>query len=176
VRPIAEETFRSYLEAFNRADVPALVALYAEQTDFRNPFSPAPLTSRAAVQAFVAPMFEAYSAMQAEPDGVLVAGDCLAARLTIQARHTGELAQPAAVRPAGAQQPAGARQPARPRQPAGLIQPARAIQPTGRTVRLRTAEFLRVNSEGLIAEHERIFDSAAVLVQLGVGGAGGWAG
>lgn len=139
-----EETFRSYVEAFNRADVPALVALYAEPTEFRNPFSPAPLTTRAAVHAFVAPMFEAYSDMRAQPDDVLVAGDCLATRVTIQARHTGELKQPTG-----------------------------AIQPTGKIVRLRTAEFLRVDSDGLIAEHERIFDSAAVLVQLGLGGAGG---
>src|SRR6516165_3254850 len=125
----AEETFRSYLEAFNRGDVPALVSLYAESTEFRNPFSPTPLTSRAAVHAFVAPMFEAYSDMRAEPDGVLVAGDSLATRVTIRARHTGELTQPTG-----------------------------AIQPTGKTIQLRTAEFFRVDSEGLIAEHERIFD------------------
>jgi hypothetical protein len=31
---------------------------------------------------------------------------------------------------------------------------------------MRTAEFLRVDTDGLIVEHERIFDSAAVLSQL----------
>jgi steroid delta-isomerase-like uncharacterized protein len=151
---LVEAAFRSYIEAFNRADVPALVALYAERTEFRNPFSPAPLTSRAAVHAFVAPMFAAYSDMRAEPEGVLVAGDGLAARVTIEARHTGELREPA-----GAGRPAGV-----------------VVRPAGKTVRLRTAEFLRVDTEGLIAEHERIFDSAAVLLQLGIGGSGESAG
>jgi predicted ester cyclase len=119
--------------------VSALAALYAETTEFRNPFSPETLTSRAAVAEFVAPMFEAYSEMRAEPDGVLAVGDWVATRLTIHARHTGDL-----------------------RRPDGLV------AATGRTARLRTAEFLRVNAGDLIVEHERIFDSAPLLAQLGL--------
>jgi steroid delta-isomerase-like uncharacterized protein len=133
----AAATFGAYLDAFNRADVAALAALYAEPTEFLNPFSPHPLTSPAAVAGFVEPMFRAYTAMHAEPDGVVVDEPWLAARLTITATHTGELRGPGGVVPA-----------------------------TGKAVELRTAEFLLVTASGLIARHERIFDTAAVLRQL----------
>ncbi len=137
----AVDTFRTYVDAFNRADVHALVMLYAEPTKVLNPFSPAPLTTRAAVQKFVAPMFAVYSDMRAEPDGVVAHGSLVAARLTIQARHTGELSGPAG-----------------------------PVAATGRVVTLRTADFIGVDGDGLIVEHERIFDTAAVFKQLGVSG------
>jgi steroid delta-isomerase-like uncharacterized protein len=136
----AADTFRAYVDAFNRADVSTLVGLYAERTEFLNPFSPEPLTTRAAVGAFVAPMFGAYSDMRAEPDGVIADHPLVAARLTIRARHTGDMKGPAGV-----------------------------VTATGKPVRLRTAEFLRVDAQGLIVQHERIFDSAAILRQLHLG-------
>jgi predicted ester cyclase len=137
----AVETFECYVDAFNRADVLAVVGLYAERTEVLNPFSPDPLTTPAAVEAFVAPMFAAYTDMRAEPDAVVAEGPLLAARLTIRARHTGELPGPSG-----------------------------PVAATGRIVTLRTAEFLRVDTAGLIVEHERIFDTAAVLRQLHPGG------
>jgi steroid delta-isomerase-like uncharacterized protein len=137
----AVDTFRAYVEAFNRADVLALVMLYSEQTQVLNPFSPEPLTTRAAVQAFVGPMFSAYSDMHAEPVGVVADGRMVSSRLTIRARHTGELNGPAG-----------------------------PVAPTGQVVTLRTAEFMRVDGDGLIVEHERIFDTAAVFRQLGLTG------
>ena len=134
----AEETFGSYLEAFNRGDVIALTALYARDTCFRNPFSAAPITTPEAVRAFVAPMFAAFSDMAATVDDLLVGDAQVAARLIIRARHTGDLPRPTG-----------------------------AVRGTGRVVQMRTAEFVRVGDDGLIVEHERIFDSAAVLAQLG---------
>jgi steroid delta-isomerase-like uncharacterized protein len=134
----AEQAFRSYLAAFNRSDVEALARVYAPETEFANPFSPEPITTREAVCAFVGSMFAAYTDMAARADDVIVAGNRVAARLTIRGRHTGAL-----------------------RRPGG------AIAATGRTVELRTAEFFRVGPDGLIIEHLRIFDSAAVMAQLG---------
>ncbi|MER5183165.1 nuclear transport factor 2 family protein [Streptomyces sp. NPDC002896] len=135
----AEQTFRAYIEAFNRSDVSGLAALYAADAVFLNPFSPEPLTTRDAIRAFISPMFEAYSDMTAEVDELLADADRAAARLTIRARHTGEL-----------------------RRPGG------AVAATGRTVEMRTAEFLRVEPGGLIVGHERIFDTSPVLAQLGL--------
>jgi steroid delta-isomerase-like uncharacterized protein len=140
----AEQAFRSYLAAFNRSDVEALARVYALKTEFVNPFSPEPITTREAVRAFVGSMFAAYADMTARVDDVIVAGSRVAARLTIRGRHTGAL-----------------------RRPGG------AIAATGRTVELRTAEFFRVGPNGLITEHLRIFDSAAVLAQLGQSGQAG---
>jgi steroid delta-isomerase-like uncharacterized protein len=133
----AEDTFRSYLDAFNRADVDAITLLYAASTSVRNPFSPTPLMTRDEVRAFVSPMFAAYRDVTAVVEDVLTDGRRLAARLRIRARHVGALAAPTGT-----------------------------VEGTGRLVDMRTAEFLRVDDDGLIVEHERIFDSAAVLAQL----------
>jgi steroid delta-isomerase-like uncharacterized protein len=133
----AEPTFRAYLEAFNRGDVGAIAMLYAEPTSVRNPFSPAPLTTRDDVRAFVGSMFAAYRDLVASVEDVLTDGDRLAARLRIRARHVGALATPDGT-----------------------------MEGTGRVVELRTAEFLHVDGRGRIVEHERIFDRAAVMSQL----------
>ncbi len=140
----AARTFRSYIDAFNRGDAAAVAALYAPEATFRNPFSPAPMTTREAVRAFVAPMFAAYSDMAATVEDVVAEGERVAARLVIRGLHTGIL-----------QRPAG------------------PVAGTGRRVQMRTAEFLRVDGDGLIVDHERIFDSAPLLAQLGLVDGGG---
>lgn len=134
----AGDTFGAYLEAFNRGDAAAVAALYAECTHFVNPFSREPMTTRAAVEAFISPMFAAYSDMHAEHDGVVVDGDRVATRLTIHARHTGTVHRASG-----------------------------PVPPTGEVIVSRSAEFMRVDADGLIAEHERIFNAVAVLRQMG---------
>jgi steroid delta-isomerase-like uncharacterized protein len=140
----AKDTFRSYIDAFNRGDVAALAALYAPETTFRNPFSPAPMTTREAVRAFVAPMFSAYSDVTAMVQDMVADDDRVAARLGIRAIHTGLLSRPSG-----------------------------PVAGTGRRVQMRTAEFLLVDDDGLIVDHERIFDSVVVLAQLGLFGGEG---
>jgi steroid delta-isomerase-like uncharacterized protein len=134
----ASATFRAYLDAFNRGDVAALASLYAEPTEFLNPFSRAPLTTREEVRAFVEPMVRAYTELHASADVPIDDGRRLAARLTITGVHSGDLTGPKGILPA-----------------------------TGRRVTLRTAEFLEVDRAGLIVRHERLFDSAAIYAQLG---------
>lgn len=118
----AVDAFQAYLAAFNGGDVAALAALYAPGAVFVNPLSPRPITTRAAIQDFVGPMFAVYADMTAIADDVIAVADRVAARLTIDARHIA----------------------------------------TGRVVELRTGEFLRTGADGLITEHVRIFDSAAI--------------
>lgn len=133
----AEVAFRAYIEAFNRGDVDAIVARYAPTTSFVNPFNPRPMTTRDEIRSFVAPMFAAYRELTATIDDVVADGGRLAARLRIQAVHTGPLPTPTGT-----------------------------VAPTGRRVDLRTAEFVRLGDDNLIVEHERIFDRAALLAQL----------
>ena len=136
----AEDVLRAYLEAFNREDVGRIASLYAPTTTYTNPFNgEAPLTSPDAVRAFESPMFAAFSETSAEVDEALIEGDRVAARVTVRARHTGEL-----------QTPGG------------------AVPPTDKSIVLRTAEFLRTDTEGRIVEHHRIFDSGSFMAQLGL--------
>jgi steroid delta-isomerase-like uncharacterized protein len=136
--PTVEATFSAYLAAFNRGDVDRLASLYAERTEFTNPFSTGPLTTRDEVRAFVEPMFRAYTGLHAEAEAPVCDGRRLATRLTITGTHSGELSGPRGM-----------------------------IAATGRQVTLRTAEFMEVDGRGLIVRHERVFDSAAVFDQLG---------
>lgn len=136
----AEDTLRAYQAAFSRSDVNALAALYAATTTYTNPFNgEAPLTSPEAIAAFESPLFEAFSETTADLDDVVQDGDRAAARVTVRAVHTGDLATPAG-----------------------------AVPPTGKGIVLHTAEFIRTDGEGRIVEHHRIFDSASFMAQLGL--------
>ena len=135
----ADVALKAYLNAFNSSDPAALAALYAPVTSYRNPFSPQPLTSPDEVRAFEAPMFDAFSDTSATLEDALADGDRVAARVTIRARHTGDM-----------QTPGG------------------AIVATGTTIELHCAEFIRVDGDGLIVEHHRYFDVASFLGQLGL--------
>ncbi len=137
----AEETLRSYVAAFNKSDVDGISQLYASTTSYTNPFSPQPITSPSAVKVFETPMFSAFSDVSAEVEDAIssTSGDQVAARVTIRARHTGELQTPGGPVPA-----------------------------TDKTIELRGAEWLRVDGEGRIVEHHRIFDGMSFMAQLGL--------
>ena len=135
----ADITLKAYLTAFNSSDAAGLAALYAPATSYRNPMSPQPLTSPQDVLAFESPMFAAFSDTSATIEDVITDGERAAARVTVRARHTGEL-----------QSPAG------------------PVSATGKTIELHCAEFVRVDGDGRIVEHHRYFDGASFLAQLGL--------
>jgi len=135
----ADVALKAYLNAFNSSDPEALAALYAPATSYRNPFSPQPLTSPDEVRAFESPMFAAFSDTSATLEDILVDGDRAAARVTVRARHTGDMQTPGG--------PVGA---------------------TGKTIELNCAEFIRTDGDGRIVEHHRYFDVGSFLAQLGL--------
>jgi len=136
----AEKTIRSYVEAFNAADVDALSELYAATTEYRQPFAPAALTTPAEVKAFEAAMFAGFSDVTVEIEWLVADGDSVAAGAIVSATHTAAMPLPD-----GGEIPA-----------------------TGTRVRLETAEHMRVDSAGKIVEHQRYGDMAGFLRQLGV--------
>jgi len=83
----AEATFRSYVEAFAREDVDALVRLYADSTDYRQPLAPEPLTTPAAVRAFESRMFGDFHDVGVDVAWIVANGDHVAAGVTITATH-----------------------------------------------------------------------------------------
>lgn len=135
----ANETLQSYLAAFNVGDIDAIGSLYASSMTYWNPFAQGPITSSQAVREFEAPMFAAFSAVRADLEESISDGDRVAARVVVHADHTGELQTPAGSVPA-----------------------------TGKSIELHTAEFFRVDGDGRIVEHHRIFDVAAFMGQLGL--------
>jgi steroid delta-isomerase-like uncharacterized protein len=135
----AAEVLESYLEAFNHRDIDAIAALYAESTSYWNPFKSEPVTSPREVREFETPMFAAFSNVVAELEEAILDGDRGAARIVVRAVHTGDL-----------QTPGG------------------AVPATGKEIELHTAEFVRLDGNGRIVEHHRLFDATTFMAQLGL--------
>ena len=136
----AERVLRTYAETFSGGDVDGLAAMYAARTDYRQPYSPEPMTSPDAVKAFESGMFAAFSDISLELEWLVGNGSEAAAGAVIRATHTG--AMPA---PGGAEIPG-----------------------TQRTVELHTAEHIRIDDAGKIVEHRRYMDSGDFFNQLGL--------
>jgi len=136
----ADKTIRSYLEAFNAADLDALADLYAETTDYRQPFLPNALTTPADIKEFESGMFSGFSDVSVELVWLVADGGGAAAGAVVSATHTGAMPLPD-----GGELPA-----------------------TGRRIRLETAEHLRVDAAGKIVEHQRYMDSGGFMRQLGI--------
>lgn len=134
----AEATMRSYVDAFNRSDVDALVGHYAPTTSYTQPFAPAPLTSPDEVRAFESGMFAGFSDVHASLEWLVADGDGAAAGVRITAVHTSPM-------------PA----------PDGSVIPA-----TGVTIELHTAEHMRTDADGKIVAHQRYMDGAGFMAQL----------
>jgi steroid delta-isomerase-like uncharacterized protein len=135
----AESTLRSYAEAFGAGDIDALVAHYAERTDYRQPFAKVPMTGRAEIADFERGMFSAFSAIELELEWVVGDGNEAAAGAVIRATHTGAMPLP----------------------------DGSTLPPTNRTIELHTAEHVRVDGSGKILEHQRYADTATLLARLG---------
>ena len=134
----AESTIRSYVDAFNRADVDALASHYAAKTTYVQPFAPQPLTSPDEVRGFESAMFAGFSDVRVDIEWLVAGGDAVAAGARISAKHTADMPLP----------------------------DGSVLAATGRTITLQTAEHMRVDEGGKIVEHQRYNDTAAFLRQL----------
>jgi steroid delta-isomerase-like uncharacterized protein len=136
----ADKTIRSYLEAFNAADPDALAGLYADTTEYRQPFLPDTLTTPADVKAFESGMFSGFSDVSVELVWLVVEGDSAAAGAIVTATHTAPMPLPG----------------------------GGELAATNKHVRLETAEHIVVDPGGKIIKHQRYTDSADFLRQLGI--------
>lgn len=134
----AEATIRSYADAFDRADIDDLVAHYAPKTTYIQPFSPQPMTTPDEIRAFEGAMFAGFSDVHVEVEWLIADGDAVAAGVRVSAVHTADMPLP----------------------------DGSSIPATGRSIVLKTAEHMRVDTDGRIVEHERYMDGAGFMAQL----------
>lgn len=133
----AEQTLRSYVDAFNRAALDDLVAHYADATEYRQPFLPTPLTGRHEIREFEASMFAAFSNVHTEIEWMVSSGQQASAGLLIRAVHTADMPTPAGVLPA-----------------------------TGNAIAVQSAEFIEIDDAGRIVCHRRYQDTGQLMAQL----------
>ena len=133
----AEQTLRSYVDAANRSALDDLVATYADVTDYRQGFLPAPLTTRPAIHEFESAMFGAFSDIHFAIDWIIADGNRASAGLRIRAVHTADMPSPG-----------------------GLI------VATGKAIAVESAEYIEVDDDGRITRHLRYQDTGQMMAQL----------
>jgi steroid delta-isomerase-like uncharacterized protein len=127
-----------WIEAFNRKDLPGLMALYAEQCTNAQPHLPTPVVGKQAVAEDLGGFFSAFPDGHMDAPTVLVQGDTVAMEWNFTGTHQGP-----------------------------LVGPGGTIPPTGRTLRITGAEFTRHDAEGLIVDERGYFDLVSFMTQLG---------
>lgn len=135
-----EELARRYVDAFNRRDVDAWVALFAEDAAVHDPFYPEPFTGRAAIanlQRAVVRAFPDVKWRQLHP--AIDTGDRVVVEIAVSGVNGGPLETPDGELPA-----------------------------TGRPIYFETAVFWRIGPDGLITEERSYFDATGVAAQLGL--------
>lgn len=135
----SQEVVGKQTEAFNAHDAGAFAALYASDAVLFDPAYPEPLRGRAAIEQDIRDFFEALPDAGIQVTRVLQEGAVLAVEYTISGTNTGPLKLPTETIPA-----------------------------TGRRVEFHSADFTRIDGEGLIVEERRYYDLAGQFAQLGL--------
>ena len=133
----AEQTLRSYADAFNRAALDDLVAHYADVTEYHQPFLPTPLTSPHTIHEFESSMFAAFSDVHVEIEWMVSDGKLASAGMLIRAVHTAEMPTPTGV-----------------------------LAATGNPIAIASAEFIEIDDAGRIICHRRYQDTGQLMAQL----------
>lgn len=137
-----EELARRYVDTFNKGDVEAWSALFAEDAVIHDPFFPEPTKGRVAIEELQQAMLRAFPDMQwRQLRPVVDAGDRVILELAVQGTNDGPLAMPEGELPA-----------------------------TGREITFETGVFWQVGPDGLITEERSYFDATGVAAQLGITG------
>jgi len=134
-----EQLGKRWTELFGKKDLRSLMTLYADNCVNAQPHLPQPIKGKKATEEDLNSFFAAF------PDGKFVAtqmltsGDTLAMEWTYTGTQTGALAGPGGT-----------------------------IPPTGKHVAIKGAEFIKVDSQGLIVDERGYLDLVSFLTQLGV--------
>ena len=128
-----------WIDAFNRKDLPALMALYADGAVNAQPHLAAPVVGRRAIEEDLAGFFAAFPDGRMEAPLVVVQGDVVAMEWRFEGTHQGP-----------------------------LVGAGGTVPPTGRVVRFMGAEFTRHDGDGLILDERGYFDLMSFMAQLGV--------
>jgi steroid delta-isomerase-like uncharacterized protein len=128
------------IDAFDRGDVDAFAACFAEDAVQLHPFFPAPLRGRDAIQAAEGTLFGSFEQISLRRTNLLEDGEQIAAEFVVTATHTKELPLPD-----------------------GTTLPA-----TGKVIELTMAAFFRLDTDDLVTESHRYQDNLAFMRALGI--------
>jgi steroid delta-isomerase-like uncharacterized protein len=126
-------------DAINRHDADAYAAGYSADATAYDPQYPESLKGREAIRQDIVDFFTAFPDVQSKVLSFVTNGDILAFEVEMSGTHKGP-----------------------------LITPNGAIPATNKSMQMRGARFMRVNSQGQIIECNRYYDLAGIMMQLGL--------
>lgn len=132
-----EMVSEGYLEAFNRHDVDAAAAFYADDCVVEDPYYPEPLRGRAAVRKDMVTFIRAFPDIRLDSIQRFEKGDLASEEVRMTGNNTGPLDSPMG-----------------------------EIPPTGKRFDAKGVVVVRLNDQGLIAEERRYYDTNTLLRQL----------
>jgi steroid delta-isomerase-like uncharacterized protein len=134
-----EEAGKAWIDAFNKKDLTALMALYDDNCVNAQPHLPTPLKGKAATAEDLGGFFKAFPDMTMKVLSLVASGDTVAMEWTVTGTQTGP-----------------------------LVGPMGTIPPTRKRVTITGAEFTKHNAQGLIVDERGYFDMASFMMQLGI--------
>lgn len=136
-----EELVHRYVDAFNKRDIAAMHALYAEDAITYDPQRSEPIKGWDGIEAAIRMQWTAFSDQRwALPRPVVASGNRVAYEVAMQMTHDGPLPMP----------------------------DGSTLEATGTALSVEFSVFLTLDDDGLIAEERGYGDATGIAVQLGL--------
>ena len=136
----AKDTLKKYADALNAHDLDALLELLAPDAEVQDPGVAEPIKGKEAIRQNLGSWLKAFPDMKFEVvEPVLSEGNDVLFQGRISGTHTGDLTTPQGT-----------------------------VAPTNKKFQFAGAGFWRLNSQGLVSEERRYYDTAALRDQLGL--------
>src|SRR5262245_23223504 len=130
---------RRWLDAFNKKDIKALMALYADNAVNAQPHLPVPISGKAAIEEDFSGFMKAFPDGRMTFDVIAIGGNNVAMEWSFTGTQTGALEGPGGT-----------------------------IPPSGKKVTVKGAEVTTHDAQGLIVNEGGYFDLVSFMTQLGV--------
>lgn len=136
----AKRFVSDYATALNAHDPQGIMKYYADSVEITDSSSPVPLRGKEGIRKNFQQWSDGFSEMSIDLHDVVQSGNKVVLRYTGKGRNTGEFS----------------------------VSPGETLSPTNKSIRLEFAEFLTLDDSGKIVRDDSIYDTASLLVQLGL--------
>ena len=136
----ARDTVKKFADAINAHDLDALLGLWASDAEIHDPGNTEVIKGKEAIRQNLGSWFQAFPDMKFEVlEPVLTEGDNVGFQVRISGTHNGDLAGPQGT-----------------------------VPPTNKKIQFTGVGFWRLDSQGLVGEERRYYDTGAMMRQLGL--------
>ena len=134
------DAVEKFADAINRHDLDTMIGMWAPDAEIHDPSAPEAIKGKEAIRQNLGSWLQAFPDMKFEVvEPVLSEGNSVGFQVRLSGTHTGD-----------------------------LVGPQGTVPPTNKAMQFVGVGFWRFNSQGLIAEERRYYDTAGLMRQLGL--------